>query len=328
MRAAARERVSGDRIRAGAARRTRLPSAAATLFLLVVGGAGPAAAQIGGCQGGTRLGFGPALLDDAEGERRLGAAITAVLCSSGHDLRRSDDGADTGAFPFSHVLAADAELTLLPDGGLMPVRNHLSARAGLLLSLSGPAEVVECTPAMTDAECAEAMTRTGATAFDYGFVSLEAEAQMEASGGWDERNLVAGAEVRYGHVKSWIPSLVLSYDLVTPVASELRDAAGVGDDLHGRWRLQGYLTHRLGPVTGTVEASAFKANGLAPALDALGWDEGAWVAATLGWAVERSVADIFAIDRLYVGYTDGQPPTQPLAGESWTVGLELTLDGG
>jgi hypothetical protein len=296
--------------------------------LVALAAPGPVAGQIGGCLSGSRLGLGPALLDDGDGERRLGATVTGVLCSSGHDLRRSDDGAETGAFPFSHVFAADAELTLLADGELMPVRNHLSARGGVLLSLSGPAEVVECTPAMTDAECAEAMARTGATAFDYGFVSLEAEGQVEASGGWDERSLVAGLEVRYGHVKGWIPSLVLSYDLVRPVTSRLRDAVGVDENLHGRWRVQGYLTHRIGPVVGTVEASAFKANGLAAELDALGWEDGAWVAATVGWAVGRGVADVFTVDRLYVGYIEGQPPTQAVDGRSWTVGLEVSLDGG
>lgn len=326
MRARAKEWP--DATAARGRRRGSVSALAVLLAALLAAGAAPVSAQIGMCQSGTRLGVGPAFLDNSDGERRLGAAVTGVLCSSGHDLRRSDDGSETGAFPFSHVFAADAELTFLADGDLMPVRNHLSARGGILVSLSAPAEVVECTEQMTDAECLAAMSRVGATAFDYGFVSLEAEAQVEASGGWNERSLVAGAELRYGHVKGWIPSLVLSYDLVSPVSSEFRDAVGVDDDLYGRWRVQGYLSHRIGPVSGAVEASAFKANGLAPALDALGWDNGSWIAATLGWALERNVADVFTVDRLYLTYSEGQPPTQPVAAESLTVGLELTLTGG
>lgn len=309
-------------------RASRLGVRVLLAVLVVFAGARPLQGQIGGCQSGSSLAVGPVLLDDADGERRLGAALTGVLCSAGHDLRRSDDGGETGAFPFSHVFAADGELTVLADGGLMPIRNHLGARGGVLVSLSGPAEVVECTDAMTDAECVDAMARTGATAFDYGFVSLEAHAQVEASGGWEERNLVAGAQLRYGHVRSWIPSLVLSYDVVDPVSSDLRGAVGVSDEPFGRWRVQGYVSHAIGRVAGSVEASAFKANGLAAELDALGWDEGSWVAATLGWGVDRSVADVFTLERLYLRYSDGQPPTQPVAGQSWSVGLELSLQGG
>ena len=222
-------------------------------------------------------------------------------------------------------MGADSRFSLIHDGDLVPVENYARVRAGISVSLSKPAEPFECPPGMSDRECARRMAEVGATEFDFGFVALSGRARYESSLGFSEQNLAGGAELRYGHLRGYIPSIVVTFDAVKPWQSDTRDEVGVADDTYWRWMVQGYLSHQVGPVMGELDAGAFWANGLATALDQLGWDDGAYVVGTVSWVFDQDVWDVFTLDRVYARYTDGQQPSLPSGGESWGVGLELGL---
>jgi hypothetical protein len=293
----------------------------------------PVAAQVGACVPGLDFGFGPALLDNTEGERRLGAEISASACNSGHDLRRADGGGrgeveftPPKAFPFSWTLGLDGRFSLIHDGDLVPVENRVAGRAGISVSLSSPAEPVDCDAQnLSDEECARRMVEVGATDFDYGFVALSGSAEYESSLGFSEQSLVGGAELRYGHLRGYIPSIVVSYDAVMPMESDTRQALGVDDDVYWRWMVQGYVYHQVGRVMGEVEAATYRANGLAASLDALGWDDGKYAVGTLSVITDWAPLGVFTVDRVYVRYSDGRMPTLPAGGESWGVGVEVRL---
>jgi len=293
----------------------------------------PGATQVGACVPGLDFGVGPALLDNTAGERRLGAEISASACSSGHDLRRADGGGrglveftPPEPFPFSWTLGLDARFSLIHDGDLMPVENRVAGRAGISVSLSSPAEPVDCDALnLNDEECARRMVEVGATEFDFGFVALSSSAEYESSLGFSEQNLAGGAEFRYGHLRGYIPSIVVSYDAVMPLESDTRQALGVDADLYWRWMVQGYVYHQVGRVMGELEAATYRANGLAASLDALGWDGGDYAVGTLSVITGWEPLGVFTVDRVYVRYSDGRMPTLPAGGESWGVGVEVRL---
>lgn len=303
-----------------------------TLFALVavlLTVASPARGQVGACVPGGEFSVGPALLDNTEGERRLGAALSAAVCSSGHDLRRTAAGSveivPPRRFPYSWTIGSEGRFSVIQDGDLVPVENHVAGRAGLSVSLSRPARPFDCPDQMPDEECARRMADVGPTEFDYGFVALSGRIRYESSLGFSEQHLAGGVELRYGHLRGYIPSLVVTYEAVKPLQSDTRKTEGVPDDSFWRWMAQGYVRHRLGRVGGELEAARFWANGLASQLDELGWDDGGYVAGTLSVMIDWRILGPLMVDRVYVRYSDGQQPALPSGGESWGVGLDLTL---
>lgn len=291
--------------------------------------AAPVVAQVGACVPGGQFSAGPTLLSSAEGERRLGAAFSAAACSSGHDLRRtapdSFEIVPPRPFPFSWTLGGEGRFSLIRDGRPMPGENHVAGRGGLSVSLSKPAEPFICPDEMPDEECAQRMVEVGSTAFDLGFVSLSGRVRYESSLGFSEQQLAGGAELRYGHLRGYIPSLVVTYDVVKPLQSDVRQAVGVPDDSFSRWMLQGYVRHQVGRVRGDLEAAGFWASGMASQLDEIGWSDGGYVAGTVSVVVDRPIFGALRADRIYVRYSDGEHTSLPRPGQTWGVGFELTV---
>lgn len=313
---------------------TAVPLTAVPLAAVLAAGAlltGPeaAAAQVGACIDGRQLGLGPALLDNTEGDTGFGVELDGVYCSSGHDLRRTDDGsiavAPRTGFPFSWTLGLEARTSFVADGEVMPLENFVAGHAGISLSLSRPAEPFVCPDSTPEAECALRMSEIGMTEFDWGFLALSARAEWESSVGWAEQSLAGGVELRYGHLDPWIPSVRVSYDVLAPFSSDIRDALGLEQDTYWRWAVEGHVEHTVGSVRGELQAATFHANGLATELDQLGWGEGSSVWGTVSYLFDHSLAGMLNFDRAWVRYTDGQPPTRSQSGDSWTFGLELGL---
>ncbi len=289
----------------------------------------PAAAQTGLCEPGFDWGAGPAFLDNTEGESRLGAELSARLCSSGHDLRRPGGGdlefTPPEPFPYSWDLAADTRFSLIADGELVPLQNHVGGRGGISISLSKPAEPFVCPDDMPDDECARRMAEIGATEYDFGFVFLSGRARYESDLGFSEQQVVGGAELRYGHLRGYVPSVVVAYDVVKPLTSDVREAASVSDAKHWRWTAEGYLYHQVERIMGELRAGVFRANGLAPALDALGWDDGEYLEGTLSVVTDWEVWGVFTVDRIWGRLSDGRMSSVTGAGESLGIGVELGL---
>lgn len=314
-----------------ASKRSAVAACILTAALLLF--AEPSTAQIAGCVPGLDFGVAPALLSDTEGERRLGVELSASGCSSGHDLRRVEGGGRGSVeftppkpFPYSWTLGLDGRFSLVKDGDVVPLDNHVAGRAGISVSLSKPAEPVDCEALdLTDEECAQRAANVGATEFDWGFLALSFRAEYESSLGFSEQKLAGGLELRYAQLRGYIPSIVVSYDAVKPLSSDVRHAVGADDDFYWRWMLQGYVYHQVGRVMGELEAATYRANGLASVLDALGRKDGRYLVGTLSLLPEWKVVGTLNVGRIYVRYSDGRMPSLTDGGRSYGVGVELEL---
>lgn len=285
----------------------------------------PARAQVPPCIQDWDWGVAPTFVRNADDENKLGGRAHVELCTSGHDLRRREVGGEvrTGRFPFSHHLEMSAYLVGVPSGEAVPFQTSVAARGGLSLSLSGPAPVVECTAEMPDEECERLMAEAGGQAFDWGFLVLTGHGKVEASAGWEERSAVAGGELRYAHRSSWVPSLLLTYDWVKPIASEARDALDPDREPYGRAMLRGYWAVTASRLRLELDVAAYQAHGLTSQLEAAGWDSGTYVSGTVGLDPRWS-AGFLTVESIFVQFADGRLPSSARNHRAWSGGIELS----
>jgi len=283
-------------------------------------------AQVATCFDGFGWGIAPMVLNNDADEKKLAGRAHAELCTSGHDLRREDGRmgvVSTKNFPFSWHLESTAYVVGLPSGELAPFETAFAGRAGLSLSLSGPAPVVDCEArGLSDDECEQAMLDTGGEAFDLGFVVLSVFGKFEAGGGWEERSGSGGLELRYANPRSWVPSVLLTYDRVKPVASEARDALALDRSAYGRTMVRGYWAVTASRLRLELDAAAYRAQGLDAQLEAAGWDSGAYVSGSVGIDPRLSLGFV-VVESIFVQYADGRLPSSAMSRRTWSAGIEL-----
>jgi hypothetical protein len=268
--------------------------------------AAPAAAQFACPAGIQTISVGPAYLDDTDGSRALGAVGRAIWCSADYDTRPR--------FPRAHYVGFQGHGTVPFSSLALPQNLEGSAWLGYTIALM---ERAEDTMAPLD-EMPRAFT------FDYGVVGLGGRLQYESSADFAEQAVVGGFELRYVNPR-WplLPSTVITLSAVQPTRSKMRDALEADDVLHGRIRARGYWLAALGAwLELEVDASYFLGFGLDDAVEAAGFDEGAFGAATLGFAVDQAIGRV-VLERIFFGYAYGQQPTDTEQRSAWTVGARF-----
>jgi hypothetical protein len=266
----------------------------------------PAAAQFN-CPAADRpIGIGPAYLDAVDGGRSLGVEGMLAWCRADYDTRpRLPQATYTGievdgAVPFSSLK--------------LPQNVNASAWAGRVISLTERAR--DTGGDLDDMD--------SAFLFDYGVLGVGVRLLYEAGTDFEEQAVAGTGELRWVHPNvPWAPSVVLSVAAVRPVASELRDAVGAANDIHGRVGAHLYWLVPLGSVfEAEVDGRYFHGFGLDDLVAATGLDAGAFVSGRLSAALRYALGPIH-VERLWVSYGQGQQPTDAVERKAWTLGLRL-----
>lgn len=280
--------------------------------------------QVAQCRGqGFDWGVAPVVVRNADDATQWGGRGHLQLCTSGHDLRRDESGDTviTGRFPISWHLETSTWLVGIRSGALTPYETSIAGRVGGSISLSGPAKPVDCTT-LSNRECEARMLATGGEAFDWGYLALTAEGKFESSAGWKERAAAGGAALRYANRREWVPSLLLTWDVVKPLAAEARDTVDPDRKAYGRTMARGYWAIAKSRFRLELDMAAYKAHGLSSQLEAAGWDSGAYVSVSAG-VDPRWALGFFTVESVFVQFADGRLPTSGLNRRAWSGGIEL-----
>ncbi|HSJ62647.1 MAG TPA: hypothetical protein VK922_01955 [Gemmatimonadaceae bacterium] len=293
----------------------RLTTIAAWLLIAIV----PVAAH---GQAGARpsgVSFAPALVA-AEGDRTVAARVGLLAGSRRHEIAR--------AFPSTRYWRAEARGTLAADPDANPEPVALQAAGGIAISLARPRTVA------FDPDAVDAPGR--AMAFDYGDVSLAAQAHVETNQRRTEARAALGAELIYTHDRQggvWplVPSLYASAGIARPLASELRDTLGLPDDesyvrlvAGGAWHISAdrrWMPRPFRPVWLHAQLDLYREADVDAALEQSRLDDGARVA--LGAAYRLLSAERRIVDEIFIRWTNGETPTLPAARKAWMLGIVL-----
>jgi hypothetical protein len=274
---------------------------------------GQAAARVSG------VSFAPALVE-SEGDRTVAVRVGLFAGSRRHEIAR--------AFPSTRYWRAEARGVLAVDPDANPEPIALQAAGGVAISLAKPRTVV-FDPDAVDAP-------GSAMAFDYGDLSLAAQAHIETNQRRTEARAAFGAELIYTHdrqggVWPFVPSLYASAGIARPLASELRDTLGLPDDesyvrlvAGGAWHLSAdrrWMPRALRPVWLHAQVDLYREADVDPALEQSRLDDGARVA--LGAAYRLLSAERRIVDEIFLRWTSGETPTLPAARKAWMLGIVL-----
>lgn len=261
----------------------------------------------------------PALLRH-DGDYTVAARFAAVAGSRRHDLSR--------AFPASRFWRAEARGTLAARERANPDPIAIDLAGGISLSLAKPAVIV------FDPENVDAPGR--AMVFDYGDVSLGAQARLETNQPFTETRGSFSAEVVYTHDRqdgAWplVPSLYAAAGVARSFESELRDSLLVRDPesyvrLAGgvAWHVsadRGWMPASLRPVWLHAEIDVYREAGVEDTLAVTGANDGTRV--VLGAAYRLLGRERRIVDELFLRWTNGETPALPAPRKAWMLGIVL-----
>jgi len=273
--------------------------------LLALGGC-PVAAQVTNPETGTTWRVAPVYVDDTHDDT-IGLAALFQTSQPHYDTRPR--------FPRARYLSARMHAVVPFSELSIPQNVEASVWFGGSVSFS------ERNPDDPDAPLDEAPPPYK---FDHGFFGYGIRAQYESSSDFDEQAAAGGIELRYVDPNQpFIPSTLVQFDWVQPIASEVRDALDISKDSYGRLGLRGYWLVPLGKRFQTeLDGGYFWAFGLEEALQENGWSDGPYGSATVGFLPGWPIW-VLKIESLLVGYAYGNRPTGPQEQKAWTVGVEI-----
>jgi hypothetical protein len=292
----------------------RLTICGAALALLL-----PAAAESQRPSDEPLLAVSPALLE-YEGDHTVAARFAVVAGSRRHDLSR--------AFPSSRYWRAEGRGTVALKEELNPDPLALDLAGGIALSLAKP-RVITFDPENVDAP-------GSAMEFDYGDVSLGAQARLEANQAWTEARASLGAELIYTHDKQgglwpFVPSLHAALGVARPLESEVRDSLLIRDEesyvrLAGgiAWHVsadRGWMPRPLRPVWLHAEIEIYRDSGVEDELEAAGVNDGTRV--VLGTAYRLLGTERPLVHEIFLRWTNGETPALPAPRKAWMLGIVL-----
>jgi hypothetical protein len=242
------------------------------------------------------LGAGPALIRDDGGSIALGIRARGELCRSGVSFRPS--------FPRSWQAGLKLDASVPARDLRIPQNVEVGAHAGGYLSLFRLGE---------DSD------------WDRGIVGAAVRVSYEADRGFEEQALSLGADLRFVDVlRSYLPSLVFTFDLVRPVRSEVRDSLDADRESHRRFEGRAYWYHAFQQtVFVELDAGWFRAWGLGPELEEVGFREGGYLAPGAGYLLDAPLPGGLRLRSLFLGYAHGQRPTGTRSEKAWSVGVEV-----
>ena len=170
---------------------------------------------------------------------------------------------------------------------------------------------------------------TSKLATDYGMVGLYGDARYETNQSFSEQLGSAQLRLIYthnNHTGIWllIPQAQGALGVTTSVGSEVRDSLNLGSDSNLRLEGEAYWivdfrAFSAGAIARTsiaAEWRGFRTNGLDPQLASMGFESGNYFGAEVGYAVK-----LWAVNGVYVRWSTGRLPSQPVSVSAWLVGV-------
>jgi len=174
------------------------------------------------------------------------------------------------------------------------------------------------------------VTDTSSTlARDYGMIGFYGDARYESNQSFSEQLGSAQLRVIYthnNHTGAWllIPQTQIAVGVTTSMSSEVRDSLNLGSDSNLRLEgeaywvvdLSAFSTGAIARTSIAAEWRGFRTNGLDPQLASLGFESGNYFGAEAGYAIK-----LWAVNSVYVRWSKGRLPSQPVNTSAWQVGV-------
>lgn len=262
----------------------------------------------------------PALLkveDDYTGAAR----VELLLGDRRHDVSR--------AFPSSRYWRIEGKGAVAIDPDLNPDPLVLDVAGGLAISIAKPRRIT-FNPDDVDAP-------GSAMEFDYGDVSIGAQAHIETNQRRTEARAAFSGELIYTHdhqraVWPFIPSVYALVGAARTLASEMRDSLSLPDDesflrleAGAAWHLsadRGWMPSAFRPVWLHAELALYREAGVDDLVETLGLNDGTRVA--FGAAYRFMGEERGLVEEIFLRWTNGETPSLPAPRKAWALGVVLS----
>ena len=159
----------------------------------------------------------------------------------------------------------------------------------------------------------------------WGYFNLLANLRHEADQAFKEQNLAVGLEFGYFNIQdegiwSFVPSVLLAYDLVTPLTSDLRSSLNLDKDSYSRLRLEASLKSSFGkqfprsnllhPLGLRLDYRYYYSSDLDNRLERIDYDQVSYFAGALTYTRDGSLGPVNR-QTYFIKLADGRiPPTE------------------